>query len=177
MDLAINVISVVFFDFWYYTYICGIMRPFYFILQSRQMSNFALRYVLVMYDSAVMVLFIIAFIVLFSWMGQRIYMGTIEGAMHFKTLEDSLWSMLVCLTTSNFPDVMLPGYMAYRPYCILFLIYMVMGLFLFMSLVLAIFYSNFKIRFENKINKDELKRNIFLFKKFEEFGGSKGFLI
>ena len=130
-----------------------------------------------MYDSLVMVIFIIVFIILFSWMGQRIYMGTVEGAMHFKTLGDSLWSMLVCLTTSNFPDVMLPGYMAYRPYCILFLVYMIMGLFLFMSLVLAIFYSNFKIRFEIKINKDELKRNIFLFKKFEEFGGSKGFLV
>ena len=85
--------------------------------------------------------------------------------------------MLVCLTTSNFPDVMLPGYYAWRGYCILFIIYMVMGLFLFMSLVLAIFYSNFKIRYENKINKDEKKRNDFLFKKFEEFGGNKGFLI
>jgi len=104
-------------------------------------------------------------------------MGTVEGAMHFSSLEASLWSMLVCLTTSNFPDVMLPGYMAYRPYCILFLIYMVLGLFLFMSLVLAIFYSNFKIRFENKIEKDALKRNIYLFDRFLEFGGKKGFLI
>ena len=106
-----------------------------------------------MYDSCVMVLFIIAFICLFSWMGQRLFLGTIEGAMHFPTLGESLWSMLVCLTTSNFPDVMLPGYMANRLYCILFLVYMVMGLFLFMSLVLAIFYSNFKIRFESKVTK------------------------
>jgi two pore calcium channel protein len=120
-----------------------------------------------MYDSLVMVIFIVFFIFAFSWMGQRLYMGTVEGAMHFKTLENSLWSMLVCLTTSNFPDVMLPGYMAYRPYCILFLIFMVMGLFLFMSLVLAIFYSNFKLRYENKIAKDMIKRNEFLLNKFE----------
>ena len=85
--------------------------------------------------------------------------------------------MLVCLTTSNFPDVMLPGYNAWRGYAILFIIYMVLGLFLFMSLVLAIFYSNFKIRYENKINKDEKKRNDFLYKNFEEFGGSKGYLM
>ena len=69
VDLAINVIAAWGFKWWYYTYICGIMRPFYFILQSRQMSNFALRYVLVMYDSGVMVIFIIMFIILFSWMG------------------------------------------------------------------------------------------------------------
>jgi two pore calcium channel protein len=130
-----------------------------------------------MYDSGVMVIFIICFIFAFSWMGQRLYMGTVEGAMHFKTLEDSLWSMLVCLTTSNFPDVMLPGYMAFRPYCLLFLVYMVMGLFLFMSLVLAIFYSNFKIRYENKINKDEKKRNEFLYTKYELYGGAKGHLV
>ena len=103
-------------------------------------------------------------------------MGTVEGAMHFKTFENSLWSMLVCLTTSNFPDVMLPGYMAYRPYCILFLIFMAMGLFLFMSLVLAIFYSNFKIRFEDKIKNDMKKRNEFLHNKFNLYGGSKGHL-
>ena len=111
-----------------------------------------------MYDSAIMVLFIISFIILFSWIGQRLFLGTMEGAMHFPTIGESLWSMLVCLTTSNFPDVMLPGYMANRFYCILFLVYMVMGLFLFMSLVLAIVYSNFKIRFENKIVKMKQKR-------------------
>ena len=54
---------------------------------------------------------------------------------------------------------------------------MIMGLFLFMSLVLAIFYSNFKIRYEKKINKDEKKRNEYLFDKFETFGGTKGYLI
>ena len=53
---------------------------------------------------------------------------------------------------------------------------MAVGLFLFMSLVLAIFYSNFKIRYENKINKDERKRNEFLYSKFEEYGGKKGHL-
>ena len=46
-----------------------------------------------------------------------------------------------------------------------------------MSLVLAIFYSNFKIRYESKINKDEKKRNDFLYKNFEEFGGDKGYLM
>ena len=97
--------------------------------------------------------------------------------MHFSSYGDGLWSMLVCLTTSNFPDVMLAGYYAWRGYCVLFLIYMSLGLFLFMSLVLAIFYSNFKIRYENKIEKDAKKRNEFLYSKFEEFGGSKGFLI
>ena len=96
--------------------------------------------------------------------------------MHFKTFGDGLWSMLVCLTTSNFPDVMLPGYYAWRGYCILFIIYMVMGLFLLLSLVLAIFYSNFKIRYENKIGKDEKKRNSYLYDKFVTFGGKKGHL-
>ena len=105
-----------------------------------------------MYDLGPMVLFIISFICLFSWIGMRLFLGTIEGAMHFPTFGKALWSMLICLTTSNFPDVMLPGYMAYRPYCIFFLVYMVLGLFLFMSLVLAMFYSNFKIRYQEKIS-------------------------
>jgi len=59
--------------------------------------------------------------------------------------------MLVLMTTSNYPDVMLPAYMKTRVACIFFISYLVVGLFLMMNLLLAIFYSNFKMRFERKI--------------------------
>ena len=56
--------------------------------------------------------------------------------------------MLVLLTTSNFPDIMLPAYEKNKLSAIFFVSFLVLGLFFLMNLLLAIFYSNFKDRFE-----------------------------
>jgi len=41
---------------------------------------------------------------------ERIFAGTVEGVEYFSTLVESLNTMMVLLTTSNYPDVMLPAY-------------------------------------------------------------------
>ena len=57
-----------------------------------------------------MSIFIALYILYFSWMGQLFYGGTIQGVRYMNTFSDSAWNMLVCMTTSNFPNVMLPAY-------------------------------------------------------------------
>ena len=84
--------------------------------------------------------------------------------------------MLVLMTTSNFPDIMLPAYERNRFTCLYFIIYLILGLFLMMNLLLAIFYSNIKFRFEQNIGKSEEKRSDYLFSQFEKYGGKKGYL-
>jgi two pore calcium channel protein len=107
---------------------------------------------LVIKDSMPMVLFIIIYMLYFSWIGQCLFAGSIEGTSNFGSFGNSFFNMLVCMTTSNFPDVMLPAYAMSRYYAIYFVIYLVVGLFLMMNLLLAIFYSNFKNRFEANLD-------------------------
>ena len=57
-----------------------------------------------------MVIFILIYVFYFAWMGNRLFSGTIEGVENFSTLNDSFFYMFVLLTTSNFPDIMLPSY-------------------------------------------------------------------
>ena len=57
-----------------------------------------------------MVYFIMLYVFYFSWMGNRLFSGTIEGIEYFSTINESFFSMFVLLTTSNFPDIMLPSY-------------------------------------------------------------------
>ena len=55
------------------------------------------------------------------------------------------------LTTANFPDIMLAAYEYNRWLAFYFVSFLIFGLFLFMQLLLAIFYSNYKKRYEDKV--------------------------
>ena len=101
-----------------------------------------------------MTIFLVVYIMYFAWMGQRIFAGTPEGVQYFGSFGDAFYHMLVLMTTSNFPDVMLPAYQTNRWLCLYFIAYLVFGLFLMMNLLLAVFYSNFKDRFETDIQKE-----------------------
>lgn len=113
-----------------------------------------------------MVVFIIAYVFYFAWMGNRLFSGTIEGVQYFSGLNDSFFFMFVLLTTSNYPDIMLPSYQQERRFAIFYVTYLIIGLFLLMNLLLAIFYSNYQERVEASIDKFRDKRNVFLIKLF-----------
>jgi two pore calcium channel protein 1 len=124
------------------------IRPLYLIVSIRLLREYVKRYLYVIQDSLPMVLFTVVYILYFSGMGQRLFSGTLEGVQFFDSFGNSFFNMLVLMTTSNFPDIMLPAYQRNRLACLYFIIYLILGLFLMMNLLLAIFYSNFKFRFE-----------------------------
>ena len=40
----------------------------------------------------------------------ELFIGSIEGNTNYLNLTTSLWNMLILITTSNYPDIMLPSY-------------------------------------------------------------------
>ncbi|XP_046979764.1 two pore channel protein 1-like [Schistocerca americana] len=62
---------------------------------------------------------------------------------HFSTLQDSFVSMFVLLTTANFPDVMMPAYSRSMMFCIFFISYLCIVLYVLMNLMLAVVYETF----------------------------------
>jgi two pore calcium channel protein len=68
--------------------------------------------------------------------------------------------MLILLTTANFPDVMLPAYYENYFYMAFFVIYLLVGLFFLMNLLLASVFIKFKERFERKIAANEERRRL-----------------
>ena len=135
------------------------------------------RYLFVILDSAQMVVFIAVFIIYFSWIGLRLFKGTIEGIQYFDNFGDAIFNMLVLLTTSNFPDIMMPAYRDARIASLFFIIYLVFGLFLFMNMLLAIFYANYKIRYQKALDSFVDVRTIYLENQFSELDvESKGYL-
>mmetsp|Transcript_28572 Transcript_28572/g.35351 ORF Transcript_28572/g.35351 Transcript_28572/m.35351 type:complete len:150 (-) Transcript_28572:1401-1850(-) len=116
-----------------------------------------------------MVIFILIYVFYFAWMGNRLFSGTIEGVENFSTLDDSFFYMFVLLTTSNFPDIMLPSYGQQRHYSFFFIIYLTIGLFMLLNLLLAIFYANYQERVEASIDRNVENRNDFLIRLFRMY--------
>ena len=112
---------------------------------------------------------IVIYIFYFSWLGNRLFAGTIEGVENFGTLWDSFFYMFVLMTTANYPDVMLPSYNQNRLCVFFFTTYLIIGLYILMSLLLTIFYANYQERTDASIDKHQKTRNIYLLQQFRKY--------
>lgn len=97
-------------DRYNYPWLAAMIRPLYLIVSIRLLREYVKRYLQVIQDSLPMVLFTVVYILYFAWMGQRLFSGTLEGVQYFDNFGNSFFNMLVLMTTSNFPDIMLPAY-------------------------------------------------------------------
>ena len=116
-----------------------------------------------------MVIFILMYVFWFAWVANSLFSGTIEGIEYFSTLSESFFSMFVCLTTSNYPDIMLESYDRSRLFALFFIIYLIIGLFIFLNLLLAIFYANYQERVEASIDNFFKLRNDYLIRLFRKY--------
>jgi Ion transport protein len=115
-----------------------------------------------------MIVFIAFYILLAGLLGFRIFRGTVEGSQYFSDYVDSSFNMLVLLTTSNYPDIMLPAYEYSRLTSLFFVIYLMIGVFLIMNLLMALFYSNYMERLTNQMKAFHEERDKYLEEKFDE---------
>lgn len=76
-------------------------------------------------------------IVFYGWFGAVIFYNSEQGVRDFSNLVEGCWTMWICVTTANYPDVMMPSYNNNRLSGIFFISYMLITFFLIMNLVLA----------------------------------------
>ncbi|XP_062446456.1 two pore channel protein 1 isoform X1 [Rhea pennata] len=96
-------------------------------------------------------LLLLFFMVIFAILGFYLFSPN-HSDPYFSTLENSLVNLFVLLTTSNFPDVMMPSY-ARNPWsCVFFIVYLSIELYFIMNLLLAVVFDTF-----NDIEKKKFK--------------------
>ncbi|XP_040207854.1 two pore calcium channel protein 1 [Rana temporaria] len=96
-------------------------------------------------------LLLLFFMVIFAILGFYLFSPN-PSDPYFSTLENSLVSLFVLLTTANFPDVMMPAYSRNRWSCIFFIVYLSIELYFIMNLLLAVVFDTF-----NDIEKKKFK--------------------
>ncbi|XP_064464034.1 uncharacterized protein LOC135375234 isoform X1 [Ornithodoros turicata] len=93
-----------------------------------------------------------------------------DGRPYFRDYFDIYFSLYVLITTANHPDVMMPAYNANSLFAIFFVIYVLICLYIFMNIILAVIYFNYrenlKIEVQNMvaIKRDNLSRAFDLLK-------------
>ena len=147
------------------------------VLFIRSLREWISRIIMVVYDSKEILMLMVGYVLFFGWVGARLFRGTIEGEKYFTSLWDGIFNLTVLLTTANFPDIMLPAYKSNQAYCLFFIIYLTMGVFFMMNLILATFYSNYKNRVERTLNDFMVERKDYLISKFNQYDYTgRGFL-
>ena len=73
--------------------------------------------------------------------------------VEIKNFFSTVWNLYVLVTTANNPDIMMPAYNLSWLYCILFVSFLVICLYLFMSIILAVIYNNYKKHLKNEVQK------------------------
>ena len=101
---------------------------------------------------------ILAWISFFALAGFYLFRYTFEGNKYFLDLETSLYSMMTALTTANFPDVMLPAYYEHFWVMLFFLVYLILGIYFLLSILIANVFNKYKNRLEERINEHSNKR-------------------
>ena len=65
------------------------------------------------------------------------FVATDEGKQNFPNLVEALWTLWICVTTANYPDVMMPGYNENRWVALYFVTFMIISFFFLMNVILA----------------------------------------
>ncbi|KFO28307.1 Two pore calcium channel protein 2 [Fukomys damarensis] len=128
-----------------------LLRPF-FLLQNSSMMKKTLKCIRwSLPDMASVGLLLAIHLCIFTMFGMLLFTvgekdtePNRERLAYFRSLPESLTSLLVLLTTANNPDVMIPAYSKNRAYAIFFVVFTLIGSLFLMNLLTAIIYNQFR---------------------------------
>lgn len=110
-------------------------------------------------------------ITLFSLMAYKLFGGTNVSkrnqSPYFQNFLDSFWDLFVLVTTANSPDIMLPSFDRSRGYAAFFVVYLILNLYVFMSVFLAVVYNKFKTNLKNEVRENLNRKKTLLDSAFD----------
>ena len=84
----------------------------------------------------------------------------LEGSKYFNNVTQAFTSLLVLLTTANHPDIMMPIYQYNRFSSVYFILFLGIGAFLILNLLIAATYNQFKGFFQKSLQASFFRRRV-----------------
>ena len=76
-------------------------------------------------------------IIFYAWFGVVVFYGSEQGERDFSDIFEACWTLWQCVTTVNYPDVMMPSFNQNRLAALYFISFMALCFFFIMNLILA----------------------------------------
>lgn len=123
-----------------------ITRPVLFIVMHRRVRNswIMLGKILPSLVDGLALLVICIFV--YATAGTILFYGSEEGEQHFPTIWQGALSLLILITTANFPDIMMPAYSENGLFSLFFISFLLFGFYFVMNLILATIYDKYHLR-------------------------------
>eukprot|EP00970_Alexandrium_tamarense_P010420 scaffold2107_cov192-Alexandrium_tamarense.AAC.47 len=108
------------------------------------------------------ILTILAILVVFyAWFGVVIFYESPQGRSAFPNLCEGIWTLWICVTTANYPDVMMPSYNEHRFVALYWISFMVISFFYLMNLILAVSVNSYDESIaERRVYREELSKRL-----------------
>ena len=136
-----TIISIIFVED---SLISNLVRPIVVIIFFSQIRSNIYTAARDLYLSLYVLVLIFIYVFFFSILGYYLFRDMFEREIYFKSISDSMYQMMILLTTANFPDIMLPAYQVSIAYNLYFIIFLLIGLYFFINLLLAKVFDNYK---------------------------------
>lgn len=109
----------------------------------------------------VLILFL-ASVTLFALMAVKLFERLkLDKGRYFTDFFDSFWHLYVLVTTANSPDIMMPAYNENGLYILFFVAFLLVNLYLFMRVFLAVIYKSYKDNLKAEVHEAiKLKRDL-----------------
>jgi len=142
------------------SFIANLLRPF---ICCAMLPNIKDNLTAVIYDlkeSITILVIIFSFIFYFTLFGYFVFARSFGGSIVFPDIGTGYYNMIILLTTSNFPDVMLPSYSNNPNAFFFYFAFLTFGLFFLLNVLLAVVYTNYQrqiVELAEKKTKTRLK--------------------
>lgn len=121
-----------------------ICRPFMFLCVSKKLRQNCEQIYEALWSFIDVIASLFIAVGVFVWVGVVLFKNTSEGNQYFETWPNALASMWIYFTTSNCPNVFVPGYNDNRYSFIYFFVFLILTMYLIANVLLASVYDAYK---------------------------------
>lgn len=116
----------------------------------------------------VYIMIVLAIIVSFySFAGVLLFAGSPQGEQDFPNFIEGCWTLWICITTANYPDVMMTSFNASRFSAIYFVSFMLISFFFLMNLILAAVVEGYDSTTSQRKKEETMQKDTNISKAFQ----------
>lgn len=154
------------------TWVVNIFNVFLILFFIRAIREIWIQFSIVMIKSVPVFIIMLSYFILFVIIGFILFANN-ESDKSFFTINESMYTVFILFTVSNYPDVQTPYFENSRLSMLYFWAFLLIGIFLLSNLLLAQVFMNYKKLVDEQLKRFEKDVNAYFLKLFNDIKPEK----